>query len=240
MSRIKLLLSITCACMILTESEGRAAMYSVYKHTAPNGKVYIGCTSQRPAQRWQRGRGYMYNADFFSDILRYGWDNIQHEVICVCDNKISAHRVETALIAQYKSNDARYGYNVSIGGAGRTQVGKPVVCIDTGVVYETAKDAEKSTGANCMHIGGCCRHERRYAGGLRWAFADDYDAINAPPQPRKRYSRNGLRVLCIETGTIYVSASVAAEITGVVCSGINRACRGERKTAGGYHWKYIK
>ena len=31
-------------------------LYSVYKHTAPNGKVYIGITSRKPEYRWNNGR----------------------------------------------------------------------------------------------------------------------------------------------------------------------------------------
>ena len=29
-------------------------MYSIYKHTFPDGKVYIGCTSVRPELRYGR------------------------------------------------------------------------------------------------------------------------------------------------------------------------------------------
>ena len=32
--------------------------YCVYIHTAPNGKMYIGQTSQKPEARWNNGRGY--------------------------------------------------------------------------------------------------------------------------------------------------------------------------------------
>jgi hypothetical protein len=28
-------------------------MYTLYKHTAPNGKVYIGITSRKPESRWE-------------------------------------------------------------------------------------------------------------------------------------------------------------------------------------------
>lgn len=35
-------------------------MYSVYKYTAPNGKVYIGITGKDPEKRWLNGRGYRY------------------------------------------------------------------------------------------------------------------------------------------------------------------------------------
>lgn len=30
-------------------------MYTVYKHTTPSGKVYIGITGQKPERRWQNG-----------------------------------------------------------------------------------------------------------------------------------------------------------------------------------------
>lgn len=33
-------------------------LFCVYKHTAPNGKVYIGITSQKPIYRWNSGEAY--------------------------------------------------------------------------------------------------------------------------------------------------------------------------------------
>lgn len=36
-------------------------MYTVYKHTTPSGKVYIGITKQKPWQRWNNGNGYKNN-----------------------------------------------------------------------------------------------------------------------------------------------------------------------------------
>lgn len=32
--------------------------YVVYKHTCPNGKVYIGITSQKPEHRWKKGKTF--------------------------------------------------------------------------------------------------------------------------------------------------------------------------------------
>ena len=45
-------------------------------------------------------------------------------------------------------------------------------------------------------------------------------------------------VVCTETGVEYKNAYIAESQTGITRSGINRVCRGERKTAGGYHWRY--
>ena len=45
------------------------------------------------------------------------------------------------------------------------------------------------------------------------------------------------KVICIETNIIYESVCEAKRQTGI-CH-IDSCCRGERLTAGGYHWKYI-
>lgn len=89
--------------------------YYVYKHTLPNGKVYIGITRQEPEKRWKRGLGYE-GCVFFSAVQKYGWDNINHEILYDGLTEEQACDKEIELIAQYKSNDRRYGYNVSAGG----------------------------------------------------------------------------------------------------------------------------
>lgn len=57
--------------------------YYLYRHITPSGKVYIGITCQKPENRWNNGRGY-FNAiktPFKSSIMKYGWENIKHEVL---------------------------------------------------------------------------------------------------------------------------------------------------------------
>ena len=56
-------------------------MYCVYKHTFPNGKIYIGVTSINPLRRWENGFGYRKQTVMFRAICKYGWDNIQHEIL---------------------------------------------------------------------------------------------------------------------------------------------------------------
>lgn len=96
--------------------------YTVYKHTNKiNQKVYIGLTSQEPCQRWKGGHGYkpktlgttsyIYNA-----ILKYGWDNFSHEILFTGLTKAEAEQKEIELIAQYKSNQREFGYNIDSGG----------------------------------------------------------------------------------------------------------------------------
>lgn len=88
--------------------------YSVYKHTTPNNKVYIGITSVDVKQRWRNG--YKHNAYFSNAIQKYGWDNIKHEILFNGLTKEEACQKEIELIALYKSNQKGFGYNLSSGG----------------------------------------------------------------------------------------------------------------------------
>lgn len=85
--------------------------YTVYRHTAPNGKVYIGITSMEPEKRWNNGYAYFMNA-----IRKYGWDNFKHEILFVGLSKEEAERKEIELIAQCRSDEKAHGYNVEHGG----------------------------------------------------------------------------------------------------------------------------
>ena len=90
--------------------------YSVYKLTAPNGKVYIGITSRDPKRRWNSGNGYKYNNHFYDAIQKYGWENIDKEVLFSGISQEDAYRFEIELISKYRSNDREFGYNKSLGG----------------------------------------------------------------------------------------------------------------------------
>ena len=90
--------------------------YTVYKHTAPNGKVYIGITFRKPETRWSNGNGYSRQKHFYAAIKKYGWENIKHEILFENLSKEDACQKEIELIAQYKSNDPEFGYNQSLGG----------------------------------------------------------------------------------------------------------------------------
>lgn len=47
-------------------------------------------------------------------------------------------------------------------------------------------------------------------------------------------------VTCVETDTTYISTKEASELTGIHQGNISEVCRGKRKSAGGYTWKYIE
>ena len=90
--------------------------YSVYKHTTPSGKVYIGITSKKAEQRWLNGRGYKRNTHFWNAIQKYGWENITHEILAENLTKEEACGCEQMYIAIYGSCEPEKGYNMTYGG----------------------------------------------------------------------------------------------------------------------------
>lgn len=91
-------------------------MYYVYIHKLPNSKVYVGATRQKPNYRWNNGNGYKYNKEFYNDILKYGWCNIEHIIICENLTREEARKKEKELISFFNANNSKNGYNKSKGG----------------------------------------------------------------------------------------------------------------------------
>lgn len=94
-----------------------AKRYILYKHTSPSGRVYIGITCKTPAARWGHGgSGYRLQKYFWRAIEKYGWDNFKHDVLLRNLTKEEAVEKEKEYIAKYRSNNRKYGYNLTSGG----------------------------------------------------------------------------------------------------------------------------
>ena len=92
--------------------------YYVYVHTCPDGKRYVGQTSNSPKVRWKEGFGYRTQTPFFTAIVKFGWLNIKHEIIKVSSRE-EMFNLERSLIERYKTTDPEFGYNVSKGCSAR-------------------------------------------------------------------------------------------------------------------------
>lgn len=90
--------------------------WTLYRHVSPSGKVYIGITSRNVYKRWNKGMGYKSCKLFYKAILKYGWDNIKHEVLFTNIIEDRAKRLEIELIRHYKS--LGISYNITDGGDG--------------------------------------------------------------------------------------------------------------------------
>lgn len=96
--------------------------YFVYRHIAPNGKMYVGITSKSdPTRRWGNGGVcYKKNAHFWNAIQKFGWDNFQHIIVAHGLSVDTACRLEEYLIKKYDS--MCNGYNQTSGGVYPTEV----------------------------------------------------------------------------------------------------------------------
>lgn len=90
------------------------AKWTVYVHTSPSGKCYVGITQMNPLDRWKNGNGYRKQG-FFNAIQKYGWDNFKHEIIAEHLTEDEACRMEITLIKELNAFGVG-GYNHDTGG----------------------------------------------------------------------------------------------------------------------------
>lgn len=112
-----------------------------------------------------------------------------------------------------------------------------VKCVETGVEYVSARDAERKTGIGHTEILKSCKSiDRSYtAGGYHWSYASDNESqvyIESEHKGR-RYVR------CIELNIIYKNAKDAGKQLGLDDSTINKCCKGQLKSVKGYHFEYV-
>ena len=99
--------------------------YIVYCHTdTTNNKKYIGITCRTLEKRCGlNGSGYLrqsngkYHQPLFAyAIISHGWDAFTHEILFNNLTEQEAKQQERLLIAKFKTNNPKYGYNISAGG----------------------------------------------------------------------------------------------------------------------------
>ena len=136
----------------------------VYRHKFPNGKLYFGITTQKVEKRWGNGCNYSSNERLSNAIKKYGWENIEHDILFEFDSIELAEQKEIELIKQYKTNEREYGYNVALGGKGaygykHTEEAKQKISARAKMKRKPltkehiAKIVENKTGANNPNFG---------------------------------------------------------------------------------------
>ena len=114
--------------------------YFVYKHTSPEGKVYIGITRKLPRERWAKGESYKENTDFYADIQKFGWDAFSHEILERGLDEQQALEAEDQFIRQFDCLRPK-GYNNRLN---RTGQGKGADLSDLECYISAKKDTIKN------------------------------------------------------------------------------------------------
>lgn len=211
--------------------------YCVYKHTTPSGKVYIGITSKRPETRWNKGLGYGHNTHFVNAIKRFGWDNIKHEVLVTGLEQEEAFAEERRLIAEHRANDPKFGYNQSEGGeSGAAGASHSAEAKKKNADAHRGRKASEETRKKMSEAHRAHPNSGRYQKGR---------VIPREEIEKSAKSRIGLRGKRVEQYTqdgqavmSYISASQAEKATNISNSNIIACCKGRRRIAGGYIWRY--
>lgn len=117
--------------------EGGNKMYKIYKHTLPDGRAYVGMTGAKKIyKRWQYGSGYVANKPFYNEILKFGWNNIQHEILEEVEDREEAKEREQYYIELFETYVPGKGFN--IGGKNKAIHKQKFVVeiVETGQLFE--------------------------------------------------------------------------------------------------------
>jgi len=198
--------------------------YYIYMHKNKiNGKIYIGCTTQKDIRdRWKNGKAYKTCTYFNRAIKKYGWDNFEHIILEEGDANIKyIYDREDYWISKYNSQDHNFGYNITRGGY------KSISPNALKNALEWMKNHPEfgSKRAKEMH---------------KWQKEHPVQCAESRSKNVKLASNARKRaVVCEETGEIFESASEASRsIAGTTQSKITMCCRKQRKQCGGLHWRY--
>ena len=194
-------------------------MYTVYAHrNLKNGKSYVGMTSRKPNERWRSGWGYKNNLRMWNDIQNSDWNtDWVHEVLGQFKDKQEALNIEEMFIWLFDSTND--GYNIST--------------YDRNSYKRTdetrRKTSESMTGEKNPMYG------KHHSEDTRRKMSEAHKGkIYANTKPILQFSKNG------EFIAEYPSLHEASRQTGCNNSHISSCCKGERKSTGGFIWKYKK
>lgn len=225
--------------------------YCVYKHTCPNGKVYVGITSMNPIDRWNNGKGYNRNQHFYNAILKYGWDNIKHEILFTDLTKEEACEKEIELIAKYKSHQKEFGYNMSNGGyvpseemkdhLRRCNLGK-CHSEETRKKMSNSRKGKVHSKNHALKISQSLTGRKLSEENKKHLSESKKGTVPWNKGMRDYHTSKGKPVIQLTFDGKFVerfhSSHEASRITGLSQGNIYSCCNGKRNHTGGYIWKW--
>lgn len=224
--------------------------FIVYKYTSPSGGIYIGQTCKSLDDRAGKN-GYNYlikdknsgkylQPGIANAIIKYGWDNIQKEILFKNLTLDQANAIEIQLIEKYKQGGKCY--NIANGGSGVTGTRDRKIkqyklsgefIKEWNSIKEAAEFLNNSKAQS--NISACCAGRKHRAYNFIWRYSDTEQNIK-PLQPYRspidKFNKQG-DYICT-----YSSIAEASRNTGIIDTSIGNCLRGRAKSAGGYVWKF--
>lgn len=252
-----------------------------------NGKRYIGQSINIKRRLNEHRLGKSYSPIICKAIAKYGWDAFDKTVLEFCPVE-QLDEKEIQYIAELKPE-----YNLTEGGDSpkgykhspetkeilkqlakkqwedenqKKLFKKPIICIDTGEIFDSVKSAAAKSGVTHSCISMVLNGRGKTAGGYRWSYLNSEDKFSEERRKNMGLANRGRKqsaeqvekrvahlkgkprenynsykpVVCVETGRIFASVKIAAESVGITPCFLSKVLHGKKKTAGGYHWKFAK
>ena len=219
-------------------SVGEGKYWSIYVHEFPDGKKYVGMTSQMPLHRWgHNGNAYKCQVTLWKAIEDAGWDNIGHKILALTDSHELAEECEQYFIREFKTNIPEFGYNIESGGDHAK---------GHHLNQETRhKMSNSRRGAKNWIFGKHMSEETKRKLSESHKGKINLEAVRKGAKKRMGANAHNARAVCLidkEGKTIkrFEALILASEETGVRVQDIHNCCVGRQKTAHGTRWAFAE
>lgn len=205
----------------------------IYKITNNiNGKIYIGKTNFTIEKRWKEHcndfkKETLQKRPLYSAMKKYGIENFSVEEVEYLDTPLKAEEREKYWIEYYGS--FKYGYNATRGGDGKTYA-------DYDLIYSLWNE-----GKNNKEIQEITKYDY-----LTISIAlSNYNISSEEKQRRGRINiqkpvakldKNTLQIIKVYSSIEEAYRDLQKQTSGHIAE----VCKGKRKSAYGYSWKYLK
>ncbi len=207
----------------------------IYKATnVATGEVYIGATTislhERINDHYNKATKN-YGHKFQNAIREYGFESFIWEQI---DTGINTD--ELALKEKYyiqKFDSFHNGYNSDRGGGFKKTIYQYNLTGKLESTFQSLEEASKSSSISEESISHACIGDRKTSNGFYWTYTSTFD-LKEDIRKKKviQYDFEG------EILNVYDSIAEASKETEIDKSSIAKCCRGERKKAGNFIWKF--
>lgn len=219
----------------------------IYKITnVVNGKVYIGQTVMSLGRRWSQHSTSKKNSSMYNAFRRYGPEHFAIEAICSTTSPEHLNELEQFFIKQYDSLVPN-GYNLTTGGNSafkRSEHTKKLQseAMKGRTVSQEIRDKISATlfGRVGNRLGATHTSEARklISEKQKGRKLSERTKNKMSVAKKGKSTYNSRQVMCIETGITFISATEAANKLKLQQTSISAVCRGERKSTGGFTFKF--
>ena len=221
----------------------------IYKITNTiNDRVYIGQTVGSLAKRWSQHTTSMKNSPLYNAFRKYGRDKFKIEAVCSALSPEYLNELEQYFIKFYDCM-APKGYNLTSGGdsaytrSEHSREQQRRAMLGHTVSDETrAKISATLMGREGVRRGAVLSEETKAKIGAatKGRRASDETKARMRAAHAGAAAYNARKVQCVETGATYGSTGEASRALGLQQTSISAVCRGNRKSTGGLHFRFVK